>query len=89
MQENRTIINVSNDDFMQFIGEIILNSSKLTLSEKSLQFIQHVKIINNKCEKCKEDKVEEFSLDLSSDNILKVYKCRCCGFEKTEVKHIG
>jgi len=50
MQENRTTINVSNDDFIQFIGEIILKSDKLTLSKKSLRFIQHVKIINDKCE---------------------------------------
>ena len=43
-----------------------------------------------KCEKCNSTNIEEECKSLSTDNVVKVYVCKDCGFKKTgNVEHIG
>jgi SepF-like predicted cell division protein (DUF552 family) len=41
------------------------------------------------CEVCKSQDLEEEKKNMSSDNILVIYKCKSCGHKKTELEHIG
>ena len=45
-----------------------------------------------KCKKCNSKKIKESVKNLSketNDNVVYIYKCEDCGYEETDVKHIG
>lgn len=45
----------------------------------------------NKCEECQSKNIKEDtkSFGEESDNVLKIFKCLDCGYEKTVTEHIG
>ena len=43
----------------------------------------------NKCKKCNSENIEKIVKDLSSDNVVHIFKCKECGEEKMKIINLN